>query len=366
MQKITKTKSGKYHTQVFLGKDAEGKKIVKSITADTRRQCERQAAYLLEEFKDRGITENTITLRQACEQYLEKIKPVREAQTVAGYRIILENGFQDIMDIPIHNLTSEMLDDAILEESERPCGRKTGKTISLKTLKNEFGFIRSVLRWKKASCILGYQANYPKGETKFSRDLPRPGEIYKAVLDYGDAHLTLAVLLAIMCAYTMSEVRGLRVSSISDDGNFITINETVNTVNGQDIWKKRGKNANRIRRHRLPQVLKDALEPVIAGKDKDDVLFPMSRNALYKRWNTAQKRAGMSHISFHDLRHVAATAGHLSGMSQKTLEQHGGWSPNSQVLQAVYKENLVGERERESKILEEYFEEDFKKALEED
>lgn len=44
MAKIVKTKSGKYHTKVFCGFDARGKKIEKSITAPTIKEVKRLVA----------------------------------------------------------------------------------------------------------------------------------------------------------------------------------------------------------------------------------------------------------------------------------------------------------------------------------
>ena len=46
MAKAKKLPSGKWRVQVFLGKDAEGKQIRRSITAPTKKEAEQQAALL--------------------------------------------------------------------------------------------------------------------------------------------------------------------------------------------------------------------------------------------------------------------------------------------------------------------------------
>lgn len=363
MQKITKTKSGKFHTQVFLGKDADGKKIVKSITCNTRRECERKAAYMLEEFKDKGFTETGLTLRQACEQYLAYREHSIEVSTANRYRNTMDYAFQSLMDIPVFNITSEMLDEALVDESTRPCRRKAFAIVTPKTIKNDFGFIKSVLTWKKVPCIWGYRASYPKGDDS-RRIYPHPGEIMKATYYYNDPEMTLAVLLALMLAYTASELRGLKPSSISDNGELIVINQTVTTVKGVHYEKPRGKNKNRLRVHHIPQRIREALVPVLEGKKEDDYLIPLTCSMIWKRWKHIEKIGGWKHFSFHRLRGVCATAAKDSGMDDKILEEHGGWSRGSAIMHDVYMQQLSGERARQTKILEDYFEEDYRKVLE--
>lgn len=356
MARAKKLPSGNWRVQVFLGTDENGKNIMKSITAPSKREAEFQAAEMKLKW-DRERDLETMTLRDACVKYIEYKKKRREYTTISGYNIILDNGFGDLMDIPVKSITTRMLQDSIDKEAQRECNRKPGVKISNKTLKNEFGFIRSVLRYHKIDVINGFVAEYPKSDDKGIRELPRPVTIYNAVLQTGDDELLLAVLLAMWLSYSQSEIKGLRMSSVSDDGEFITINETVTMVNGKTIRKKRGKVQTRLRRHRLPQIIKDLINSTCKGKVADDPIIDLNRNQMYKRFIRALERnAGITGISFHDLRHISATSAALAGVSDKMLEQYGGWSDGSSVLQSVYKETLAGEREQADKLINEFFE----------
>lgn len=68
MAKAKKLPSGKWRVQVFLGKDADGKQIRRSITAPTKKEAEQKAALLAAQ---RNVTTSRMTVLQAIDRYIE-------------------------------------------------------------------------------------------------------------------------------------------------------------------------------------------------------------------------------------------------------------------------------------------------------
>lgn len=78
--------SGNYRTQVVVGYDESGKRIVKSFTAPT----ELEALKLADDFKKGKDDEKNgnITVKKALELYIESRKAVIATSTLYGYESI--------------------------------------------------------------------------------------------------------------------------------------------------------------------------------------------------------------------------------------------------------------------------------------
>ena len=83
--------SGNWRVQVFLGTNADGKKMKKSITAPTRWQAEMLAAEFLETVQ---TARSKFTVAQAVRGYIDSKKNVLSPSTVYCYEIILKNRLQ--------------------------------------------------------------------------------------------------------------------------------------------------------------------------------------------------------------------------------------------------------------------------------
>lgn len=95
--------SGNWRVQVFLGTNADGKKMKKSITAPTRWQAEMLAAEFLETVQ---TARSKFTVAQAVRGYIDSKKNVLSPSPVYGYESILKKRLQSIMDIDIHELAA--------------------------------------------------------------------------------------------------------------------------------------------------------------------------------------------------------------------------------------------------------------------
>lgn len=110
MAKAKKLPSGSWRVQASVTVD--GKRIVKSFTADTAKKAELAA---LEWQTDRNHEKNidNITLKEAFERYIKSKENVLSPGTVRIYKVTANSHLQSIQNIKISNLTTEIIQRAI-------------------------------------------------------------------------------------------------------------------------------------------------------------------------------------------------------------------------------------------------------------
>ena len=108
--KAVKTKSGKWHCRVVDHYEYEGKKrriVFASITRDTKQEALRAAyAYKKDQKRPAGMT-----VGEAVEKYVEVKTPVLSPATLRGYDIHSRLSYNLIRDLPLSELTSELLQE---------------------------------------------------------------------------------------------------------------------------------------------------------------------------------------------------------------------------------------------------------------
>lgn len=351
------------HTEKVLDEKTgklKDKRIYESFTSDNpspqgKREAEAAAA-LFQLNKSSNVRKKKrteygkLTLTEAIDMYIEtRVTLNRSPTTIQDYRCIQRNAFQDLMCTKLDDIDEDILQEAVNVECRRPSKRwpnaKKQKPISAKRVKNEWGLLSAVLR--------KYHKGIDYEEIELPQIVPRMVELPPAqtVLSMvKGTDIELPVLLAAWLSYSMSEVRGLRKSkSLSQDGNYLTINEVIVDVDGKPQRKDIAKNPTRNRRHKIPLYIKKLIDDV-----EDDILIPMSGHALYQRWIRLQDEYGMDHITFHDLRHLNASIMALLRVPDKYAQERGGWKSDA-VMKKVYMQTFSEERERVDGIIDEYF-----------
>ncbi len=98
MAKAKKLPSANWRVQVFIGKDANGKNIMKSFCAPTHKEAEKLAA----EFELTGKKNlKRFTVGQAFDGYMALKRNVLSPSTIHGYGIIRRNRLQSLMPLVI-------------------------------------------------------------------------------------------------------------------------------------------------------------------------------------------------------------------------------------------------------------------------
>lgn len=331
MATIKQTASGNYSVLVYSHTDANGKRKYKSITAPTKSEVRRLMALFLAERDEKADRTDAPTLGDAITAYIDERCNLLSPSTIAGYRKIQRNYFADLADTPIDEITAEQLQRRMNADAA---------TLSYKSVRNNYGFLTSVLKANDRECSLKYP---PKKRTL--RRLPEPSEIYAVVR--GTA-VELPVLLAMWLSLRMSEVLGIRYADI--EGGRLIIRNVRLLVDGEVIDRDTTKTESSTRVLALPEHIRR-----LCGEGKpDEHVVKLTANAVTKRFYKLCEKHGVPHISFHDLRHINASVMLRLGVSDAIAMERGGWSSTA-VLKSVYQETFTTDREQADAMVDAYF-----------
>ena len=298
-------------------KTGRQKKIKKyiSVTGETVAEANQLKAQVManKQLMKRPLN---LTLYEAIDKYIQSSDAVLSPATIRGYRTIQRNAFKSIMYCKLSQLSTELLRDAVNAESKRTTGKKNPRQIKAKTVINEYGLITAVINTYAPA--LDCTVKLPQIEHN-QHEISTPDVIYQIVKD---TPIELPVLLAMWLSLTESEILGLTKSkSISSDGCYITIKEViVKDEYNNAVVKNKGKQPTRDRTLRLPEYLKQLIDKV-----ETDQLVTLSGTALSKRFNRLINKAGIPHMTFHDLRHVNASVMAILRIPDKYAQERGGW-----------------------------------------
>ena len=217
--------------------------------------------------------------------------------------------------------------------------------MSAKTIRNEYQFLSAAVKLARPDFAL--RVTLPR-EVKAYRDLPDPKTVISAVRG---TDIELPVLLSMWMSLTASEIRGIKVSSIHD--GFLTVDETVVQVDGVAIHKKAGKAYDRNRRLKVPRYIMQLIEKTEAWKNGQGYIETRSGKALSSRFTRLMENKGIK-MRFHDLRHMFASIGASLNLTQKTLQDMGGWS-NPSTMVNTYQHSFEADREMVERSIDRYF-----------
>ncbi len=345
MAKAKKLPSGQWRALVYDFTDNSGKRHYESFTADTKKESE----YLAAEFslnKNKKSKPMNLTLSEAIDKYIETSDIVLSPTTIQGYKKIKRNSYKELMDIPLKKLSKDLLQAAVNNEAKRPSKRSKKNTtpVSPKTVRNSYGLIVSVINRYHPSFDCTVKLPAPENHIK---ELPAPEVIINLVRD---TEIELPVLLAMWLSFSMSEVRGLKKSFISN--GHITVKEVVVDVDCKVVRKKQAKTFTRTRRHEIPDYIQYLIEKTDPNVDE---LVTLSGHAIYMRFKRLLEKNKIPHMTFHDLRHVNASVMAMLRIPDKYAMERGGWKTDK-VMKKVYTHTFSEEREKVDGVIDNYFE----------
>lgn len=327
MATARKLPSGNWRVRAYLGNGE-----YKSFTAESKKEAEYMAAEYLAKNKK---SPQDMTVYEAIDKYINSKSNILSPTTIANYRVILKNDLQSIMQVKLKDLTQEAVQIEI---------NAMVKTLSPKTISNAHGLLVSTLKIYHPYFTLN--TTLPQRQKKI-KSLPSAKDIIEAVKG---TEIEIPVLIAIWLGLRMSEIRGLRRSSITDDGCLI-IDNVIVTVDGKHIEKNRTKTSGSKRKIEIPTYILNLI-----NKSDSEYIVPLTGQAIYKRFVRQIKKHGLPHMTFHDLRHVNASVMLQLGVPDKYAMERGGWSTNS-TLKSVYQHTFTDERKLIDQRIDDYFNE---------
>lgn len=332
MATVKKLPSGNWRAQVYVGTDANGKRIRKSVTRDTKAKALRAAELLAAQHE--GIATGNISLGDAMDAYINLRRHTLSPSTIEGYEKIKRLYFLDLQKKNIQKITQTDLQRSIDQQAMR---------LAPKTIANNKGFLVSVFKKFRPSFVV--DVSTPALVIK-NKILPNAKDVAQAIKG---TDIELPVMLAMWLTMRMSEVRGLRKADIYD--GVIYVNQTILTVKGADITRQQAKTAKSIRRLILPDYIKQLIDKL---PPEQEYLTVLSAKQIRYRFNKLLRNNNIPHICFHDLRHISASIMLQIGIPDKYQMERGGWSTNS-TLKRVYQHTFSDVRKQVDEQINDYY-----------
>lgn len=308
-----KLPSGKWRVQLML----DGHRL--NVTRATRQAAEREAALMKAEYLN-GIrnapTGGDRPLRDAIEDYIEARENILSPSTIRGYQDIARNRFQAVMSRPISSIPWQRV---INEEA---------KTAGPKTIKNAFGFIRSVYREN------GLELPPVRLPAPIPREKPylTPEQIPVFLAAIKGQPCEIPALLA-LSSLRKSELMALTWDNIDLEQRVIHVRGAAVRGPGQSyIYREQNKTAASVRDVPIIGPLYEALEAV---EDKTGPVLRCHYQTPYKQIQTICAREGLPAVGLHGLRHSFASLCYSLGVNEMTCMVIGGWS-DFQTMRKIY------------------------------
>lgn len=313
--KPRKLKSGTWFIQLRLN----GQSI--PVTAETDTKCTIKAELIKAEYRSgkRTVAKKSVssmTLEDAMDRYIAECRPVLSPATIRGYEYIKKKRFPKYRDKKLSAIKwQKMINDELEDVSE-------------KTVKNAWGLVTPSLK----------SAGFPVPEVKLAK-VPineiaflQPEEIKPFCEALKGRSFEIPALLELH-GLRLSEVLALDWSNVDCDKWIMTIKGA--RVRGSDGMVDKATNKNETSTRKVPimiQQLKDAMNAVT---DKTGRVAHMNQSALLKDVKRTCKRAKVTEVTNHGLRHSFASLCYHQKISERQLMQWGGWA-DFQTMHRIY------------------------------
>lgn len=348
MSKAKKLKSGSWQVRVYDYTDEKGVAHSRSFTAPTKLEAEVMAAeYRAERATGRKIAPYR-TVTETIDKYIE-LSELLSPTTLHRYRNMQQYAFGSIMQRKVNTLTDADMQAAINLEARRRSER-TGKVLAPKTVVNEWGLISAAI---KAIYGRSYNIKLPKVMNTVL-ELPDPAHVLEVLTG---TNIELPCLLAMWLSLRMSEIRGIKCSSIRN--GYILIENVRVDVGSVAIDKEEEKTSTSRRKVQIPAHIMELIEAqpsYQAWKERkeDGHLITMTRNQIAHYYYKYTHAAGL-YISFNALRHLFASISlNILHIPSKSVQLSGGWSNNT-VLERVYSQSFNSVQAEADQMRNDYF-----------
>lgn len=323
-----KLPSGNWNVVVMVG----GRRI--SITEPTEKKALAAAAAVKAGAKrEKQIP---LTVGDAINRYIESKDAVLSPATVAGYRRIRANAFQELMPIHVSSLTQEQVQRAV---------NRMAKTKSSKSVRNAHGLLSATLSTYRPDFTL-HTTLPQKQKTEIS--IPTPEHIQVILSGCSGTRMELPIYLAVWLGLRASEIRGLTWDCIS--GDTLHVKQAIVEGDHGPAVKGTKTTAGDRRLHLPPQLLE-----IIQRQPKtDEYLVHLSGQAMYKAFSRLCEKLGLPHYRFHDLRHANASIMLALGIPNRYAQERMGHATDN-MLKAVYQHTMEHKRTEVDTAVDTYF-----------
>lgn len=262
--------------------------------------------------KARKTPRNSLTVYKAIDDYIEQRENVLSPSTIAGYRVIQRNRFEQLRNIKVSDIDSVKWQKAVNLEA---------KKISAKTLKNSAMFVQTVIAEYGGEKL---SARLPQ---VVANDLPwlTPDQIPVFLQAISGSKYEIPALLA-LSSLRQSEIVAIRWRDIDlKNGCIVVHGAAVKDENGVLIQKIENKNTSS--RRTVPFIIPQ-LRAAVAKQtaDPEAFVYPKYSNVLRLNINKACAANGLPEVGVHGLRRSFASLCYHLEISEAVTMISGGWS----------------------------------------
>lgn len=310
-----KLKSGKWFLQMRLNG------VSVPVTGRTAKECRDTAALIKSQHRagKRAIENGRATLSDAIDEYISRRSNVLSPLTIRSYRIIQRNRFQSVMGVPVKHIRDWQ---RVVNAEARTCAPKT--------LKNAWGFIRSVV--KETTGEYPPDVRLPQVAVG-DRPFLTPEQIPVFVSAVKNTHYAVPALLA-LSSLRISEIQALRWESIPEEPKFISVRgAVVLDENNNKVQKKTNKNASSTRN--VPIMIPELAAAIKRDRKESGPVMDMAQNSLRYGIRKICRENDLPDVGVHGLRHSFASLAYHLQIPERIAMEIGGWSDTA-TMQKIY------------------------------
>lgn len=331
MSEAKKLPSGRWRNQLYVGKDATGKRLYESFTADTKKEADRLAANRAREL-ELGVQKSRIpalmTVGEAIDTYIDTNEHVLAPKTIREYRGYRERYFSGIMRTRIRDLTNLTAQTEINAQA---------RVYAPKTIRNAWGLVLASIR--AAVPEFRVDVNLPARRKK-EMNIPTAEQLAGLLDDITGTRLEIPVLIAATCGLRRGEIAALRFpDDIDQKRGVIRVRRSMSqNAAGDWIVDERTKTYESTRDVDCPPWL---IEKLLALPPDYKPVHPAYITSGFSR---AAKKRGLD-IHFHSLRHYyASLLISVGAPDQYIMRRMGHTTPT--MLHTVYG-HIMADRDRQ-------------------
>lgn len=313
------------------------------VTAETKTECKSKAELIKAQYRNDHKTiahraAANMTLLEVMEKYIKDSKPVLSPATIRGYEYIKKKRFEKYRDKKLSAIKwQNMINDELEDVSE-------------KTVKNAWGFVTPSLR----------NVGYPVPEVKLAKvpvneiSFLQPEEIKPFCEALKGRSFEIPALLELH-GLRLSEVLALDWSNVDCDKWIMTIKGA--RVRGTDGMTDKDTNKNETSTRKVPIMIPQLKDAMNAVADKTGRVAHMNQSALLKDVKRTCKRAKVTIVTNHGLRHSFASLCYHRKISERQLMQWGGWA-DFQTMHRIYIRLAASAETEAAASMEQFFAEE--------
>lgn len=310
-----KLPSGSYHIRLRLG----GETIY--ITKPTAKECRREAELIKAEHRaeKRAAQSVVLTPSQCIDKHIAARKNTLSPSTIRFYRTVQRHRFQAVMDTPLDKIADwQAVVDA---EAAR---------YSAKSLRNGFCAVKTAAKSAAGVELPSVRFGVAVPHT---RPFLTAEEIPRFVAEAAPTKYAVPLLLA-LSSMRISEIQALDWADIPENPDFIRVRGAV-VFDETNRYIRKAENKNSTSTRNVPVLIPELSAALERDRKPSGSVMPCTQNNLRVACRNICKRAGVTEVTPHGLRHSFASLAYHLRMPEQIAMEIGGWADTS-TMRRIY------------------------------